>query len=479
MASSHDREVIKEFLVSLGFVVDKTGLRNFTGTLGSLGKTAAAVGGSITAVATAAEAMVQKFGTQFERLYYASQRTGATVQNIRALEFAAGQVGLTAEQVEGALESLALYVKRNPGGGLLAALGIKTEGNKNILDDTINALKKFPNYLQDIYAGQLGLDSQMLFQLTANLEKFRESEQKSKFLDQLAGFDEKKVQQLTADFKDFKNESRELWHDLDLLYETTAVDLMPAFQNFHGVLREMIVEDILSTEGPIAMLKSVVWAFATGVKGLSNAIYGKPIADMFKSESEQKVEDLYGNRRSVSGKISGLSGPSGEMHGGVHAMLERIEKAHGIPAGSIGRMIGLESGWGRNMGPSSAGAVGWLGFLPKTAKQYGVNPYDLASSAEGAGQFLEDLMQRHGGNFAAALAGYNWSEDKLNKYGLGAAPAETRKYIDTVMGAGTFSQQTNITVNGSTDPGTTAKAIGAEQRRVNGDLVRNMGSILH
>ena len=52
----------------------------------------------------------------------------------------------------------------------------------------------------------------------------------------------------------------------------------------------------------------------------------------------------------------------------------------------------MESNFGRNMGPSSAGAVGWMQFMPSTWLRWGVdadkdgiadpwNPYDAVYSA--------------------------------------------------------------------------------------------------
>jgi hypothetical protein len=69
-------------------------------------------------------------------------------------------------------------------------------------------------------------------------------------------------------------------------------------------------------------------------------------------------------------------------------------------------MANEESDEGRNMGPSSAGAIGFMQFLPPTAQQYGVNPNDTTSSVFGAARYMDDLMNQHGQNLSQALAKY-------------------------------------------------------------------------
>jgi cell wall-associated NlpC family hydrolase len=47
--------------------------------------------------------------------------------------------------------------------------------------------------------------------------------------------------------------------------------------------------------------------------------------------------------------------------------------AYGIPWEVLGAINKLETGFGRNLGPSSAGAVGWMQFLPSTWARWGID----------------------------------------------------------------------------------------------------------
>ena len=62
-----------------------------------------------------------------DSLYFTAQRVNATVGQIKALAFAGQQMGLGAGQMRSSLESLAQFIRSNPGAGeLLLSLGIYT-----------------------------------------------------------------------------------------------------------------------------------------------------------------------------------------------------------------------------------------------------------------------------------------------------------------------------------------------------------------
>jgi hypothetical protein len=125
--------------------------------------------------------------------------------------------------------------------------------------------------------------------------------------------------------------------------------------------------------------------------------------------------------------------------GGSVALFAGLEKQYGLPTGLLDAVWKIESGRGQNM-LSPKGAKGHFGFMDATAKQYGVaNPNDLTQSATGAAKMYADLLKQTGGSLPAALAAYNWGIGNLQRKGLGAAPEETRGYIQKVtasMGAG-------------------------------------------
>jgi murein DD-endopeptidase MepM/ murein hydrolase activator NlpD len=52
---------------------------------------------------------------------------------------------------------------------------------------------------------------------------------------------------------------------------------------------------------------------------------------------------------------------------------QRAGAAYGIPWQVLAAINKVESNWGRNMGPSSAGAIGWMQFMPSTWLRWGVD----------------------------------------------------------------------------------------------------------
>jgi Transglycosylase SLT domain len=94
--------------------------------------------------------------------------------------------------------------------------------------------------------------------------------------------------------------------------------------------------------------------------------------------------------------------------------------AYGIPWQVLAAINEVETDYGRDLNVSSAGAEGWMQFLPSTWRQYGVDvnndgfmdPYNPADAIFGAARYLKDA----GGdtNIRAAIFAYNHSQSYVN-----------------------------------------------------------------
>lgn len=121
-------------------------------------------------------------------------------------------------------------------------------------------------------------------------------------------------------------------------------------------------------------------------------------------------------------------------------MISQATKKYGLPTDLLARVANAESSWDPEA-TSSAGAQGLFQFMPATARGYGINPLDPAQATDAAGKMLSGLLAKYGGDYAKALAGYNWGggnvDKAVKKYGsnwLAHAPAETQKYIKKILG---------------------------------------------
>lgn len=78
------------------------------------------------------------------------------------------------------------------------------------------------------------------------------------------------------------------------------------------------------------------------------------------------------------------------------AVWQRAGAAYDIPWQVLAAINKVESDWGRNMGPSSAGAIGWMQFMPDTWMRWGVDadgdgvadPWDPTDAVFSAARYL-------------------------------------------------------------------------------------------
>jgi soluble lytic murein transglycosylase-like protein len=82
---------------------------------------------------------------------------------------------------------------------------------------------------------------------------------------------------------------------------------------------------------------------------------------------------------------------------------------------------------------SRKGARGVMQLLPDTARSLNVDAENLTSNIEGGAAYLVQLLRQFG-DLRLALAAYNSGPDTVTRYG-GIPPfAETRAYVDAVIG---------------------------------------------
>lgn len=226
-------DMLKEFLVSLGFHVDETSFKKFNDGIASATKTTVELGVASIGTATAVGKAIVSISDHMEDLYYISQRTKSAVENIQGAQYGFGQIGLTAGDATHALESFASALRINPGNSaLLNALGVNTKDKitgqardtEEVFNDLIKTLKDKPFYLAKEYAAQFGIDEKTLLMLEQGYDKAIAAAEDFKKRQRAAGIDAGK---LAEDSKDFGNELRHLESDFDILGERIEKDFLP------------------------------------------------------------------------------------------------------------------------------------------------------------------------------------------------------------------------------------------------------------
>ena len=173
-------ETIKDFLVSLGFDIDEAGASKFDSVLAGTTANAIKMGLAVEGAALTVVAFTAKIASGLDNLYWASQRTGATVQGIQSIGYAVSQVGGSVDAARTSLESLSRFVRNNPGAeGFLNRLGVQTRDASGNMRDMAaiftgvgQKLSSMPYYRANQYAQMLGIDENTLMAMRRGLGGF-------------------------------------------------------------------------------------------------------------------------------------------------------------------------------------------------------------------------------------------------------------------------------------------------------------------
>jgi LysM repeat protein len=119
---------------------------------------------------------------------------------------------------------------------------------------------------------------------------------------------------------------------------------------------------------------------------------------------------------SGSGAVQASASPMGYIRQAAHAT--------GMPVSVVKAQNYVESSYGQNMGPSSAGAMGPWQFEPYTWPSYSTAPFSEATnwavSTQAYIAMMKQLLHWSGGNIRTALAAYNAGQGNWQA-GLGYA----------------------------------------------------------
>lgn len=165
-----ESSVIKEFLVAIGFKSDEAALKKFSNGIEAATKVVTALAVAVESAATTINIGVSRFASNLEALYFASLRTGASAVNLKALDRAAQNFGLSAGEAVQTVENLASFLRKNPASeGFIAGLGVHTRDANHNLRDTTDILldigkalstKSFP--VANLWASRFGISEKML-----------------------------------------------------------------------------------------------------------------------------------------------------------------------------------------------------------------------------------------------------------------------------------------------------------------------------
>lgn len=290
-------ETLKDFLISLGFKVDEAGARKFDAVVAGTTLKAIELGVKVEAAALSVVAFTAKIASGLDDLYWASQRTGATVEGIKQIGYAVSQVGGSVDGARGSLENLARFMRNNPGAeGFLNRLGVQTRDASGNMRDMATIftgvgqrLSSMPYYRANQYAEMLGLDENTLMAMRRGIGEYMGQYNAMK---KAIGFN---PDQAAAASNRFMTSLRSLSEAASMARDKIGSNLADGLAGSLDRLRRQILENFPKIEGAITgTVKGILWAGEMVGRVIYRLIQlGQSISDWWDSldkQSQQLIE---------------------------------------------------------------------------------------------------------------------------------------------------------------------------------------------
>lgn len=294
---SGNADTIKDFLVSLGFDIDQAGANKFEAVLKGVTANVLKVGAVVEGAALSIVGFTTQIANGLDKIYWASQRTGASVQGIKALGYAASQTGASAESAMSSLEGLAGFMRSNPGAeGFLNRLGVQTRDASGKMRDTAaiftgvgQRLSSMPYYRANQYAQMLGLDENTLMAMRRGVGEYMGQYNAMK---KAIGFN---PDQAAAASNRFMTSLRSLSEAASMARDKIGSNLADGLAGSLDRLRRQILDNFPKIEGAItATVKGILWAGEMVGRVIYRLIQlGQGISDWWDSldkQSQQLIE---------------------------------------------------------------------------------------------------------------------------------------------------------------------------------------------
>ncbi|MCY3402998.1 hypothetical protein ECD58_02610 [Acinetobacter pittii] len=279
--------VIRDFLVSLGFSTDNEGARKMGDALKGVELKATLLHKTLLLLATGAVVAVAKTASELDKLYYSSQRIGASASNIRAYGDAISQMGGNAQNALQSLENVAQKMRNSPGyEGMLTGMGVATrDGNGQLRDrvevmkDLSKTMKGMDYYQANAYASSLGIDENTLMAMRddkfiSNMEKYQKLRQDVGLTDELT----KSGTEFMVQFRDITMTTKAI---TEVVVMTAGQALIPILKMINNILRSAIAwfaeldprfKAILATGLKFALLAVIFGGFIGTIAKLASVL---------------------------------------------------------------------------------------------------------------------------------------------------------------------------------------------------------------
>lgn len=469
-----DTEVLRQFLVSLGFRIDEIQQRKFDTTVKKADETALRFGKTLLAVGAAAQAMVVGFANNLEKLYYLSQRTGTSAADIKAAGAAGRQIGLNASVIESTIANISRTMKSDPGVvALIEGLtgkSTKGRGVDKVMQDVVRSLGKFPDFVAFDFAQKIGIDPDTYTQLKNNLDEYVAAQERNAQLQREMGVDiDKQAEALTK----YNHLLAELGNKAELVGLKIATKMLPAFEKLaesigfalYGIdkLLDRATSDKkdpgLETGNPLLSLFGPAWDLGEQAgSNIKEWIFGKST-----TPEQRRASGTVGGSQQTA---PGASKPSTRG--------ARNNNPGNIEYGPFARSMGATGSDGRfAIFPDLQTGTQALASLMSSYQRRGFNTIDKIVSRYAPAH--ENNTGAYG-NFLAQQLGVGRDQQlgaaHMNKLVGGISLYESR--FNPLEQGVVINQTNNTTIQGNSDPALAGRAVTDAQQRANADITRNL-----
>jgi len=520
--------ILREFLVAIGFAVDEQEYRNLEGRLKNTNERLAELGKGAAVAAAAISAAFLKTANDMQQLFFASRGADTTVNALMGLRFAADQIGIGADKAAGLVQNLASSIRSNPALGIwFKQLGLtQVSDNVQNLNNLINRLAQLSaqgplqHALAARIAEQFGIDEQTLHMLERFLPQYI---QYQKVLADKAALGGVNPDQQAAQFNQFMQDVGTLWATIKLIGISGFAELIPFAERLVHLLQtgaDFLLAMNKSTHGLSSAFASIVATLATAFGGFAAL---KGLLGFIGLGGGSAAAEAGG--AAAAGGAGLLSAP---VIIGIVAVVaaialawlgwhyrDKLESGAKSASSSLGDLIKRFEGKSLQVYKDITGkpTVGF-GHLVKPGEDFsggisnqqalellGKDTSEAAAAVRsmvtrslnqnqldaltdfvfnvGPEKFKNSTLLKdvNAGDFAGADNEFaKWNKARVNgvlvpNAGLSARREQERELFDKPV---TIQQETNITIHGSGDAKEAGKAVADEQTTVNGNLLRDM-----
>ena len=461
-------DVIKSFQVLLSYTVNKQSAAQFAESIEKTSHLVRNFAVGVVGFMASVEESVRRTAVHFENLFYLSQQTGVAVQQLQAVEFAFGQIGLSAKDADTAISSLQSSLLDRPGLRNLAGAFTGATTPKEILDrfrDQYAEVLKMGGQAQVFAEAQLrrrmrrfGIDPDMERQRALNRDQEIEWSKKAEEIYHAFGLNSELAAKQSVSVM---NDWRLVWEEVKTGFNVLSIHTMPLldklFKDFahwlagpgaeHVKRWTKILDDWINDPETIPKIEKFFSDIGTALGNVATEIekaFTKENIEKFNKALDQldKILVFVGNHVEW---IIGLfvAGLGIKAVAAVVKLYENMKKiamlGGGMGAGGPGGGAAAKPGSAASFKPGGRTNIGgWLAFLPWLAAAYEVANADAedfdpnsAKNKKKQADIQKSLDETTGGWFSKIFGApgrahdaiRNWfSPDRPHSYGGSPIP---------------------------------------------------------